>query len=146
MASRIGSLVAVAAVLGLTSLDRVEAQRVMHVDVQDSLFGEAQMELRRLDEANEEEIGLEVKNDIFVAQGQLKKSTTLTNLESYAQDQTKAVEQSRSIIEDPDAEEKKKEEADETKAAEDALAEEQKKEVKLDEDGNPILTDEELAA
>jgi hypothetical protein len=41
----------------------------MHVDVQDSLFGEAQMELRRLDEANEEEIGLEVKNDIFVAQG-----------------------------------------------------------------------------
>jgi hypothetical protein len=26
------------------------------------------------------------------------------------------------------------------------LAEEQKKEVKLDEDGNPILTDEELAA
>ena len=62
-------MVAVAAVLGLTSFDRVEAQRVMHVDVQDSLFGEAQMELRRLDEANEEEVGLEVKNEVFVAQG-----------------------------------------------------------------------------
>ena len=136
MAARIGSLISIVALFGISSLSKVEGQQVIHVDVHESLFGE----LRRLDESQEEEVGHEVANEVFIAQNQQKKATTITNLESYNSDQTQAVDQSRAIIEDPNAEKKPTEEVNET------VQDEVKKEVLLDENGEPILTEEELKA
>ena len=110
MAARIGSLISIVALFGISSLSKVDGQQVIHVDVHESLFGE----LRRLDESQEEEVGHEVGNEVFIAQNQQKKATTITNLESYNSDQTQAIDQSRAIIEDPNAEKKLTEEVNET--------------------------------
>ena len=85
MAARIGSIIGVTALFNLASLDIANAQQVMHMDVQDSLFAEAMDDMRRLGAFEEEEVGHEVANEMLVAQDQLKKATTTTMLESYTQ-------------------------------------------------------------
>ena len=99
-AVRIGSLLAMSTVLSILSLDRVMAQQVMHMSVENSLYAEAMNEVRRLSAFEEEEVGHEVANEMLVAQGQLKKATTTTMLESYTQGQV--VDQTKSVVTEED--------------------------------------------
>ena len=98
MAARIAHIIAVAAVFNLSTLEKGNAQQTVHVNVDDSLYGESLKELRRLQDSVEEEVGHEVGNEMFVAQNQLKKATTVSQLDSYHSNQGEAVDQTRSVI------------------------------------------------